>query len=243
MELKNRTVLITGGTSGIGRELVNQLYPQNTILVISRPTEKLAELANAYPDINIYPADLSQIGEAPRISETIKRSHKHIDILINNAAIQHTPTFLDKDFLLQTIQEEITLNFTAICELSYLLMPLILQSKEAAILNINSALGLLPKTTSAVYCGTKGALNIFSQSLRYQLENTNIQVMQAFMPLVDTPMTKGRGTKKMTSEKAAMLILKGLRDNRMDNNIGKVKLLRLLMKILPSVAASIMKKG
>ncbi|MGH1351816.1 MAG: SDR family NAD(P)-dependent oxidoreductase [Methyloligellaceae bacterium] len=243
MELKNRTILITGGTSGIGRELVSQLYPHNKIITISRPTEKLAELANAFPGITIYPADLSRIGETTPVSDTIRQNHNQIDILINNAAVQYTPTFLDKEFALKTIQEEITLNFTAICELTYLLMPLLLQSKEAAILNINSGLGLLPKTTSAVYCGTKGALNIFSQSLRYQLEKTNIHVMQAFMPLVDTQMTEGRGTKKMTREKAASQIIKGLRNNHLDNNIGKVKLLRLLMRLLPSTAANIMKRA
>ncbi len=243
MELKNRTILITGGTSGIGRELVNQLYEHNRILVTSRPSEKLDELANTYPDIMTYPADLSKIGEAAVLSEEIKLDNTKLDILINNAAVQYTPTFLDKDFMMETIREEITLNFTSVCEMSYMLLPLLQQSREAAILNINSALGLLPKTTSAVYCGTKGALNIFSQSLRYQLEGTNIQVMQAFMPLVDTPMTEGRGSKKISPGEAAKLIIKGLKENKPDNNVGKVRLLRILMRLMPSVAANIMKRG
>jgi short-subunit dehydrogenase involved in D-alanine esterification of teichoic acids len=113
---------------------------------------------------------------------------------------------------------------------------------EAVILNVNSGLGLSPKTNSAVYNATKGALNIFSQSLRYQLEDTNIIVQQVFLPLIDTQMTKGRGKNKMTAKNACYAILEGLTKGILDHDIGKVKMLRLLLRIAPSMAQKIMKK-
>jgi short-subunit dehydrogenase involved in D-alanine esterification of teichoic acids len=123
-----------------------------------------------------------------------------------------------------------------------LLLPALAHNNKAAILNINSGLALAPKTSSAIYCATKGALNIFSQSLRYQLEDTNINVHQAFLPLVDTAMTVGRGENKVTAEEAARAIIQGLEKNIQDHDIGKVKLLRVLLRLAPSMAQKIMKK-
>jgi uncharacterized oxidoreductase len=106
---------------------------------------------------------------------------------------------------------------------------------------INSGLALAPKTGSAVYCATKAAMNSFSQSLEYQLEETNIKVIQSFLPLVDTPMTKGRGTGKMSARQAAAKIIEGIQKGTNPTNIGKVKLLRLLLALWPGLARKIMK--
>ncbi len=111
------------------------------------------------------------------------------------------------------------------------------------IVNINSGLGLVPKTSSAVYCATKGALNILSQSLAYQFEDTNIEVKQAFLPLIDTAMTKGRGKAKISVEKAAAQIICGMQSSGPNIDIGKVKLLRLIQRLSPRLAQNIMKAG
>ncbi|MEN8232700.1 MAG: SDR family NAD(P)-dependent oxidoreductase, partial [Thermodesulfobacteriota bacterium] len=139
--------------------------------------------------------------------------------------MQHTPTFLDDEFKYENIAHEITLNFTSVCSLTYLLLPALLHQNKAVILNVNSALALTPKTSSAIYCATKGALNIFSQSLRYQLEKTNISVQQVFLELVDTSMTRGRGKNKVSAEDAAKKIILGMERNILEHYIGKVKLL------------------
>ena len=115
-------------------------------------------------------------------------------------------------------------------------------SKNTAILNVNSGLALAPKKSSAVYCATKSAVDSFSKSLRLQLEDTGIDVLQAFLPVVDTPMTYGRGEKKMSIEDACNAILKGLEKNIANHDIGKVKLLRILQRLFPAVALNIMRK-
>ena len=164
-------------------------------------------------------------------------------MLINNAAVQYTPHFLDDDFRFETIKREIDINLTSVCTLIYLLMPNLLQCSPSMILNMNSGLALAPKTGSAVYCATKGALNILSQSLQYQLENTNIEVKQAYLPLVDTPMTEGRGKGKLSVEKAAADIIQGMSKKSPNIDIGKVKLLRILLRLAPTLAQKIMKAG
>ena len=101
----------------------------------------------------------------------------------------------------------------------------------------------MPARTSAVCCATKAALDSFSRSLSYQLEDTNINVVQALLPLVDTGMTTGRGRGKLTAAKAAEDILLGIEQGIAINDIGKVKILRILMRLAPSLARKIMKSS
>lgn len=242
MKLNKKRIVITGGTSGIGYEMVKYLHPANEIIVIARSANKLDKLTLEFSEVTTYQADLSKLDELKTVASSIAERFETIDVLINNAAIQYTPTFVDEAFDYASINHEITLNFTSICSLTYLLLPMLTHRNKAVILNINSGLALAPKTSSAIYCATKGALNIFSQSLRYQLENTNISVQQAFLELVETAMTTGRGKNKMSAEEAAKIILQGVERGVLDHDIGKVKLLRFLLRLAPSIAQKIMKK-
>lgn len=243
MRVVGKHIVITGGTSGIGLELVKQLRDSNEISVLARPSPGLEKLRNDIEDISVIEADLANLRSVEDAADTLAKSDKAIDILINNAAVQYTPHFLGDEFRLETIKREIDINFTSVCTLIYLLLPSLLKADPSVILNVNSGLALAPKTSSAVYCATKGALNIFSQSLAHQLEDTNISVKQVFLPLVDTAMTEGRGKGKLSAERAASEIIKGLSASRSETDIGKVKVLRVVQRLSPGLAARIMKAG
>lgn len=243
MKPVGKHIVITGGTSGIGLGLIQQLYADNRISLISRPSAGLDALQHNFHRVAVHEADLADLTQVEQAADQLARGDTKIDVLINNAAVQYTPGFLDDDFRYETIRREIDVNFTAVCTLTYLLLPNLLRSGPSTILNINSGLALAPKTTSAVYCATKGALNIFSQSLGYQLEDTNIRVKQVFLPLVDTAMTQGRGTGKLTVEQAVDEILEGLGRPGQEIDVGKVKLLRLINRLSPRLARKIMKGG
>lgn len=243
MHITNKTIVITGGTSGIGYQLVRQLYGQNSLIIISRSSEKLSALKNEFPNVSIFQADLSKISELELLVDKVIKKHTFIDILINNVAVQYTPYIIDDDFDYASISTEISLNFTSICSLCYLFLPAMIKDSRSAIVNINSGLGLVPKTSSAIYCATKAGLNSFSKSIRYQLENTNIRVFQSFLDIVDTSMTEGRGKNKMTAEQAAKDILSGVKTDDFDHYIGKVKWLKLLLRFMPSIATKILKKN
>ncbi|MEM6708695.1 MAG: SDR family NAD(P)-dependent oxidoreductase [Pseudomonadota bacterium] len=243
MEITEKTVVLTGGTSGIGRCLVERLQPSNRLFVLARDRTRLAALAQDIPGLEIIEVDLADRVALGAAVETIARRADSVDLLINNAAVQYTPTVLDAAFDVDAIEREVAVNFTAVCQLKVMLLPLLQHSDAGTIVNVNSGLALAPKTTSAVYCATKSAMDSFSQSLRYQLEATPVSVLQAFLPLVDTPMTEGRGRGKMTAVDAADRILLGIERRTVTNDIGKTKLLRALLTVAPPLARRIMKQS
>jgi short-subunit dehydrogenase involved in D-alanine esterification of teichoic acids len=243
MRLIDKNILVTGGTSGIGLKLVEKLYQNNNIYILARDKNKIKALKERFPTVTAYHIDLNDIGGLKGVVATLNKDINKLDLLINNAAVQYTPTLLDSDFEYESISHEVNTNFTSICCLCYLLLPMLNRQHDAIILNVNSGLALVPKTTSAIYCATKGALNTFSQSLRHQLRDTQVKVLQAFLPLVDTPMTEGRGRGKLTIDKVSSEIIKGIEKNVLDNDIGKVKFLRILNRLLPGVAKEMMRRN
>ena len=102
-------------------------------------------------------------------------------------------------------------------------------------------LGLVPKMQAPVYCGTKAGLHIFSKSLRYQMANPKI--FEIIPPLVDTPMAEGRGRGKIAPEDLVNEFIAAFRKDKLEINIGKVKLLKLINRLWPALAERIMKKG
>lgn len=245
MKLQNRTLLITGGTSGIGYALVKQLTRNNqAVIVIASNAERLEKLREDFTNVHTYCCSLeNKISLVDTLAE-ITNAHPQISVVINNAGIQVTPTFLDNNFNFDSIENEISVNLMApirICAL--MLGPLLNLKTPAAIVNITSGLGLYPKKNSAVYCATKAGLRNFTQSFRYQLEGTPIKVFEAIMPLVDTPMSHGRGKGKISPDSAANAIIKGIESDDEEIYVGKAKLIPLVTRISPSLMAAIMKAG
>ena len=252
MKLIDKTIVVTGATSGIGRCLVEQLIDDNRVVAIGRSVGKLSELKHQLiqTDYNRelndrfipYVLDLNDPDQIKRCVENFINLNQ-VDVLINNAAVQFTPILTAQEFDVASIYQEIQTNFSGIVELTYWLLPLLNNSPRAFILNVNSGLALSPKTTSAVYCASKSALDSFSQSLSYQLENSSIGVLQAFLPLVETPMTVGRGDNKMSPGLAAAEIIRGLEEEKNRHYIGKVKLLVWILTFCPPLARRIMKRS
>lgn len=238
-----KRIILTGGTSGIGLELVKFLAPETSLIVAARDSAKLEKLRAQFPNIVTMVADLAKRSSVEAAAKEITSKFGTIDVLINNAAMQYQPHFTSPEFDPDMIGHEMDVNFTNVCYLIHGLLPALQKESPSVILNIGSGLGLAAKPASAIYCASKGALNIFSQSLRYQLEDTNISVLQALLPMVATPMTEGRGSGKISANEAAGKIVDGLQSLTPDNDIGKVKLLRRMLRLAPSIAHKIMRKA
>jgi uncharacterized oxidoreductase len=243
MHLTGKQILITGGNSGIGLQLVRQLHTkQNHIIVVSRTQNHWDDLKALKPAITLLQCDLGSKEQVLQMVRLLKEKEITPDVLVNCAAIQNTPKLIENDFRFDDVEHEVLTNFVAPVWLSHLLLPGLLTRNEAAIVNISSGLAFFPKTTSAVYCATKAALHNFSQSLRYQLAETSVCVMEVILPLVDTPMTQGRGKGKLSPEYAAQKIIEGIQRSRDVIYVGKARLLTFMMSIWPSQVRRTMKR-
>lgn len=243
MNIDNATIVLTGASSGIGLDLARHLLPRATVIGLSRkpPSD---DAVSGDPRFVHLPVDLSEPGDVKAaVSRIGRHAPKGIDGLINCAAVQFTPRFIDDDFDPDSIAREITINLTSPIEIISALLPSLGEGAGGFVLNVNSGLGLVPKHESAVYCATKAGLDSFSRGLRAQLAGTNIHVLQTFLPLVDTPMTTGRGSGKLASPEVAQRIIRGIGSGVADHYIGKAKLLRAIHRISPKLAHRIMQKG
>lgn len=245
MKLNHRDIVITGGTSGIGYELVRRLAPVNRrVIVLGRDPARLEWVRALSDNIITYPCSLADHEDIERTLSGILAEYPQISVVINNAAVQATPGFLDEQFCYDSIDSQIAVNLSApikIC--AQLLKPMLKLDQPCAIVNISSGLAIFPKKSSAVYCATKAGIHNFSQSLRYQLEHSEIRVFEALLPLVDTPMTAGRGRGKMPVEHAVGSIIKGIEAERYEMYIGKARFIPLLARIMPSLIARILKNS
>lgn len=245
MKLSGNTVLITGGGSGIGLALAKAFvrHGSNTVLVCGRNAKKLEAVHAQNPALFTFPCDLANDQDQLGLAETIARKYPNLNILINNAGIQHNYRFPDGRNHIGLIEEEVNINLLAHLKLTDRLLPFLMRQSHAAIVNVTSALAVVPKQSAPIYCATKAAMHAFTKALRYQLEDTPVRVFEIIPALVDTEMTQGRGKGKITPEALASEALRGIQSDRYEIRIEKTKLLFALHRLVPSIAERIIKKG
>lgn len=234
-------ILLTGGTSGIGRQMLEILLSQgHELIVVSRTARDLPKQQS----LATIDADLAHPGEVKLLAAQIAADHPDIRILINNAALQYPVAMTDPLFDVARMEEEVAINLIAPTILIHALLPSMRRlGSGTAIVNISSGLAFFPKRQTALYCATKAAIHSLSQSLRYQLEAEDVAVMEAILPIVDTPMTEGRGSGKITARRAADAIIRGIMEGQAENYIGKAKLIPILSRLAPAVGKAIMQRA
>jgi uncharacterized oxidoreductase len=242
MKLTGKRILLTGGTAGIGREMVRALADRNTLIVLGRSPAKLAELTDAHPTVRPVYCDLADLDAVDTVARQLAGDAEPIDVIICNAAIQHAARITDADFDFGRIATEVTTNFTSVAQLVARLGPHLRAGADPAMITlINSGLAIAPKTGSAVYCATKAALASFGRSLDYQLASRRVLVTQAYLPLVDTALSAGRGRNKLSAATAARQIIAGMEAEIRDHHIGQVRWLWRVFRISPGLARRIMR--
>jgi uncharacterized oxidoreductase len=232
-------VVLTGGTSGIGAEMLAMLLADgHQVVVLARRASQLEPHSGMEP-IDI---DLSDLRAVKAVATDIAVRHPDATVLINNAALQYPVALTDPDFDTVQMEAEVTINLLAPALLVHAMLPgLQQQGAGAAIVNVSSGLAFFPKQQAALYSATKAALHSFSQSLRYQLEADGVAVIEAILPMVETPMTQGRGSGKISARDAAIAILSGTQNARPEIHIGKAKLLPFIARLAPALGRKIMR--
>jgi len=186
VELNNRTVVVTGGASGIGLAIAARFHRAgSTVIVCGRREDKLREALVAYPGLDMRVADVSTADARIEFRDLITREYPSVDVLVNNAGIQRLVSLLDDEPWEKT-HDEIAINVEAPIHLSRLFIPHFRRQPRAAIVNVTSGLSFAPLANVPIYCATKAALHSFTLSLRHQLRDTAIEVVEIVPPAVDT---------------------------------------------------------
>lgn len=239
MDITSKTALVTGGTDGIGLEIARQLQAKGACVIVCGRREDLLQSARA-EGMEALQADLSTPAGCAQLAAAL--TDRPIDMLINNAGMSgnFTP---GEPLDLALTDTAIFLNLNAPLHLIGHFLPQLLQRPEAVIVNVTSGLAIAPRAGGPVYCATKAGLRSFTQSLRHNLRDTNVHVIEALPPVVDTAMTRGRvNGKKMSAKQCAAEIVDAIATNAKEANVGMVKLLRLAYSISPALARRIMIK-
>jgi len=244
MKASGNKVLITGATSGIGLALTERfLQLGNAVIAAGRQLDALRALREQYANLFPFRCDLSAPDQLDELVVYVEQQHPDVNVLVNNAAIQHNYHFLKDEGIPGKAEYEIILNLTVPVKLCALLLPTLQLQPQAAVVNVSSGLALVPKKSAPVYCGTKAGLHLFTKALRYQLENSPVKVFEIIPPVVDTPMTAGRGTRKIAPEQVVDEFMQAFGQDQYEVNVGKVKLLRLINRLAPGLAGRILKNS
>ena len=187
MNFSNNTVLITGGASGIGLSLASH-FVQNgsTVIICGRNKNKLEEAKVKHPQITTYVCDVADSDERISMFKWISNEFPKLNILVNNAGIQRRGLQLMQEQSWEMLNEEITINLEAPIHLSMLFVPQLIKQENPAIVNVTSGLAFVPLSIAPIYSATKAALHSFTLSLRQQLIDTPISVIEIIPPAVNT---------------------------------------------------------
>lgn len=194
MKLLDNTILITGGGSGIGRGLAEAFHAAgNKVIIAGRRRATLDEVAHANPGIDVAALDVGQ-DDIKAFAASLFARHPDLNVLVNNAGIMRAEDLLAEPADLDDAEATIATNLLGPIRLTAALLPHLRRQTRAAIVNVTSGLAFVPMANFPTYCATKAALHSYTQSLRFQLRDTAVQVIELPPPAVATDLTPDHAT-------------------------------------------------
>jgi uncharacterized oxidoreductase len=191
VRLSGNTILVTGGGSGIGRELAREFHQLgNKVIVAGRRLDALREVTDALPGMSAVRLDVADPVDIRRTAAQLLADHPDLNVLINNAGIMVAEDKIDLAVAEATVQS----NLLGPIRLTAALLPHLLSRPGAAIVNVSSGLAFVPLAFTPTYCATKAAIHSWSVSLREQLRGGPVEVIEIIPPGVQTELQPGLST-------------------------------------------------
>jgi uncharacterized oxidoreductase len=187
MKLTGNTLLITGGSNGIGLALAKRFVARGNEVIVCGRREDLLQLAKEEcPELHTLVCDVGEESERNRLVDWVAERFPKLNVLVNNAGIQNRSPRLTEAQDWKKHHQEISINLEAPIHLSMCFLPLLLKQQKAAICNVSSGLAFAPIAMMSTYCATKAALHSFTLSLRHQLKTSSVEVIEIVPPAVNT---------------------------------------------------------
>jgi len=192
MNITGNTILITGGGSGIGRGLAEELHKLgNEVVIAGRRRAALDETTAANPGMKSLQLDIESPAAIRAFAAQAAAQFPSLNVLINNAGIMRAEKLLAQEQGLADAEAIVTTNLLGPIRLTAALLPHLQKQPHATIMNVSSGLAFVPLVFTPTYCATKAAIHSYTQSLRYQLKSTSIEVLELIPPYVQTDLMDG----------------------------------------------------
>src|ERR1700731_1768907 len=187
MQMTRNTILITGGTSGIGRALAEAFHKLgNQVIIAGRRKALLGSVTAANPGMKSAVLNVQDSAKLKAFAAQITEDFPSLNVLINNAGIARPENLSKTPADLTDAEAIIETNLLAPLRLTASLLPLLKKQPRSTIMMVSSGLAFLPLAMTPTYCATKAAIHSYTQSLRYQLRGTSVQVFEIIPPYVQT---------------------------------------------------------
>jgi uncharacterized oxidoreductase len=241
MKLEGRTILITGGTSGIGMEMARQLMARrNTVLITGRDQQKLDEAKAVLPGIHTYQSDASKPEDIQSLRQRVATEFPGFDTLIINAGIMRNLN-MNEPRSLTDVTRELEISLNGPIQMVQEFLPHLKGRPNALIVNVSSGLAFVPFPLSPVYSAAKAGIHAFTRCLRVQLRGSKVAVVELAPPGVETKLFRNefeseiKGQKAMAVDVLVRKAIAGIEAGKTEIRPGLSNVLYLMSRFAPSL--------
>lgn len=236
MNLSGRTILITGGSAGIGLAFALKfLELGNQVIVTGRRQAVLDQVKAKHPELHTFQSDVADPSQIAALAVRVKADFPKLDVLMNNAGIMLMKNLKAPVTDLAGLMTEININVGGVIGMTSAFID-ILTANKGTLINVSSALAFVPLPCSPIYCASKAAVHSYTQSLRFQLEETGVEVIDLMPPEVQTELTAGLaegGAASLTTDELVKQSFASLKAGALEIRPGQSNQLAWMRRIAP----------
>jgi uncharacterized oxidoreductase len=237
MNLKGRTILITGGSAGIGLAFALKFVELgNEVVITGRREAVLDEVKAKYPKLHTVQSDVANPAQIAVLAARVKADFRKLDVLMNNAGIMIHRNLKAPAVDLAGLMAEMNINVGGVIGMTSAFID-ILTANKGTLINVSSALAFVPLPSAPIYSATKAAIHSYTQSLRFQLEETGVEVIELMPPAVKTGLTADlaeRGSVTlMTTDELVKQSFASFKAGALEIRPGQAKQLAFMRRLAP----------
>lgn len=238
MNLTKNTILISGGTAGIGFEIAKLLTEKgNHVIITGRDQQRLDAAAAKLNNVTAISIDITKEEEVNQLVGKLTVGFPELNVLINNAGFAHYYDITAGLNSWEKAEEEMNTNYVSVLRLTEKLLPQLLTQQASAVVNVTSIAAIAPNLSIATYSASKAALHSYSQALRLALQETSVKVFELMPPLVNTDFSAAIGGENGISPvEVAIDLINALENENYEIHVGKTADIFELAKISPVTA-------
>lgn len=237
MKLIGRTILITGGSAGIGLAFALKFVELGNYVIVTGRRESVLERVRAkYPRLHTIQSDVADPAQVAALARRVKAGYPKLDVLMNNAGIMLHKNLRAPAVDLNGLMAEVNINLGGVIRTTSAFID-VLAANRGTVINVSSGLAFVPLPSAPIYSATKAAVHAYTQSLRFQLEEAGVEVIELMPPAVKTDLTaemqEGKSIALISTEELVKQAFAGFRAGKLEVRPGQANLLAFMRRLAP----------